>query len=341
MRKLLNTLLFFILSGVINAQTLPLVEEFDFSTPWSFTNGAGIQSYPFTSEFYATFNLNSEPYLNSSEITIESPTYSFDSCSYLVLTFPLSGVIESTDTLSLDYFDNEWVTITKFTGFYFNPMAVFNTPSTATKFRFNLKTDTSKIKFYPLSLNPDSAITYPDSLRPIEVDESTSYVAGRPLTLQVYYYDIAYFKIECGTSLPITLISFKGTPMEDYNLIEWITASELNNDFFILQKSLDANNFISIGMIDGGGNSNTTLNYDYIDSTPNQITYYKLTQVDFNGLREDSEMIVVLRNNGDEHLKVSKIYNLLGQEVNENYTGVKIYVFEDGSVIKRYSIQQN
>ncbi|HIP35390.1 MAG TPA: hypothetical protein EYG85_00880 [Crocinitomix sp.] len=85
--------------------------------------------------------------------------------------------------------------------------------------------------------------------------------------------------------LPISLIEFEATPNE-LNEIElfWSTASEQNNDYFILQKSTDGINFKTLTTVDGAGNSSRIVNYFEIDPTPNAgINYYRLIQVDFDG----------------------------------------------------------
>src|SRR5690606_27551387 len=64
----------------------------------------------------------------------------------------------------------------------------------------------------------------------------------------------------------------------------WITYSEINNDKFIVESSEDANEYNEIGVVYGNGNSNTVLQYEYLDPNPYRaITYYRIKQVDYNG----------------------------------------------------------
>jgi hypothetical protein len=92
--------------------------------------------------------------------------------------------------------------------------------------------------------------------------------------------------------LPIELSSFTANCQEPNIVLNWSTASETNNDYFILEHSSDGINFSSIGNVDGAGNSNSVLNYQFIDNSPySQTTYYRLKQTDFDGQFEYSDMV--------------------------------------------------
>lgn len=90
-----------------------------------------------------------------------------------------------------------------------------------------------------------------------------------------------------NSPLPITLVDFKGNCNADNVTVNWTTASETNNDYFEVQRSVDGANYSTIAIVDGAGNSNTMLNYSYTDFYPNATgSYYRLRQVDFNGQNE-------------------------------------------------------
>jgi hypothetical protein len=94
--------------------------------------------------------------------------------------------------------------------------------------------------------------------------------------------------------LPVELLSFTGKNLDDKNLLEWATLTETNNDYFIIEKSKDGNDFEVLKQVDGAGNSNTVLFYNETDDTPfNPVTYYKLKQVDFEGSYTYSDIISV------------------------------------------------
>jgi hypothetical protein len=66
--------------------------------------------------------------------------------------------------------------------------------------------------------------------------------------------------------------------------LEWSTATEINNDYFVVERSLDALYFEAVGRITGAGNSNKIQNYKEEDMEPYLGTsYYRIKQVDFNG----------------------------------------------------------
>jgi hypothetical protein len=84
--------------------------------------------------------------------------------------------------------------------------------------------------------------------------------------------------------LPIELISFNAIRKGEIVKTEWATASERDNDFFVVERSENGFLFDEIGTIEGAGNSNTLLTYQHYDIQPlNGINYYRLKQVDFNG----------------------------------------------------------
>lgn len=94
--------------------------------------------------------------------------------------------------------------------------------------------------------------------------------------------------------LPIELIEFSGLECDNSILINWVTASEKNNEYFSLYKSIDGINFNMIYNISGAGNSTITLNYKYIDNDNIiNLQYYKLIQTDYDGLTTESNIIAV------------------------------------------------
>ena len=89
------------------------------------------------------------------------------------------------------------------------------------------------------------------------------------------------------SSLPIKLKSFKAYNSNKGVIVEWSTASEINNDFFSVQRSIDGFNFIEIGRVRGAGNSTILLDYSYTDEHPyNGTSYYRLKQTDYDGKSE-------------------------------------------------------
>jgi hypothetical protein len=85
-------------------------------------------------------------------------------------------------------------------------------------------------------------------------------------------------------ALPIKLIAFTAACENDQVKLNWATATEVNNDYFMVQRTADGSNFKTIAIVDGAGNSTTRMNYSFIDEQPlNGNAYYRLKQTDFDG----------------------------------------------------------
>ncbi len=96
--------------------------------------------------------------------------------------------------------------------------------------------------------------------------------------------------------LPVTLISFTGKTEENFNLIEWKTASEILNKGFELQRSVNGKDFDAIGFVKGAGSTTTLQEYNFKDDeVENRLYYYRLKQEDFNGEYKFSNIIAVNR----------------------------------------------
>lgn len=94
--------------------------------------------------------------------------------------------------------------------------------------------------------------------------------------------------------LPVTLLYFTGTLIEDKVHLNWETASELNNDYFVVERSGDTKNWTVIGSVKGNGTTDIPHQYSLIDAQPlNGENYYRLRQVDFDGTGSYSRIILI------------------------------------------------
>lgn len=94
--------------------------------------------------------------------------------------------------------------------------------------------------------------------------------------------------------LPVSLLSFVAYKVQGGVLLEWVTASEKNNDYFTVYRSNNGLQFEAIGTISGVGNSNIIHEYNYTDySVFGGVTYYKLGQTDYDGKKTYSRIISV------------------------------------------------
>lgn len=96
------------------------------------------------------------------------------------------------------------------------------------------------------------------------------------------------------TPLPVNLLFFNAQVANSKIEINWATASELNNDYFIVERSANGENFLSIGEVKGNGTTNNRNDYKMIDTSPlNGKAYYRLKQTDYDGSFKYSKIITV------------------------------------------------
>jgi hypothetical protein len=99
-------------------------------------------------------------------------------------------------------------------------------------------------------------------------------------------------------ALPITLEKFTANLTNNTVELNWVTASEINNNYFIIERSTNGLDFEEIARIDGAGNSQTRLDYSYTDfqNVDAPIVYYRLIQVDYDGKSETFQIVAVQKN---------------------------------------------
>lgn len=110
--------------------------------------------------------------------------------------------------------------------------------------------------------------------------------------------EIDFFGVSISYSsvLPIDLMDFYGQALQNgERQISWQTASECNNSHFLLQRKTKDEDFTTIARIEGGGTSSSVLQYDYYDSeyANDELLYYQLIQVDYNGQEKTYQPIAI------------------------------------------------
>ena len=157
--------------------------------------------------------------------------------------------------------------------------------------------------------------------------------------------------------LPIELVDFSGHCNNDIVTLNWITATEKNNDYFTIEKSKDAFNFTEVGTVKGAGSSNTQLKYKFEDNdSRTDLRYYRIKQTDFDKTITYSQIITaekckplfdfefeVFPNPANDQLNISTsafgtklvIINLFGKIIYENNgdaneTVIDVSQFESG-----------
>lgn len=115
---------------------------------------------------------------------------------------------------------------------------------------------------------------------------------------------------DTNSSLPVDLLSFEAKGESDQVTLTWSTASELNNDYFEIERSVDRVHFEAIDRIYGAGNSNEVIDYQTADESPLWGTsYYRLKQTDFDGTFSYSEMVSIQRDLDVESLRLNTYPN--------------------------------
>ena len=103
------------------------------------------------------------------------------------------------------------------------------------------------------------------------------------------------------TPLPVELINFTAELKNRVVELNWETKSEINNDYFIVERSRDGFNWENLNQVDGAGNSVVSLIYESFDNIPFvETSYYRLKQVDFDGVFKYSNIQSVNLINGRE-----------------------------------------
>ncbi len=128
------------------------------------------------------------------------------------------------------------------------------------------------------------------------------------------------FSGPCGSFayLPVELLTFYATCENNSSQLTWTTASERNNDYFLIEKGDLNGDFKIVEKIKGSGNSSDSKHYNFSDLYAfSGISYYRLSQVDFNG---KSELLstVPFENNCLEREKSTCYYNPTLNEITIN-----------------------
>ncbi len=125
----------------------------------------------------------------------------------------------------------------------------------------------------------------------ISIDAAGAY--SEPVTYSLVY-----------TALPVEWLYFKATKRNDNSVLEFATATEIDNNHFLVQKSTNGRDFITLETIEGAGHSVEIIHYSTIDTRlENGYNYYRIVQVDYNGASNMTD-IEVIEHTTDESVSV-------------------------------------
>ncbi len=96
--------------------------------------------------------------------------------------------------------------------------------------------------------------------------------------------------------IPVELISFTANVVDRKVNLNWVTATEINNKGFEIQRSKDykiekLQDWETIGFVEGKGTTTQTQNYSFVDNPPSGKFLYRLKQIDYDGAYEYSSEI--------------------------------------------------
>lgn len=126
-----------------------------------------------------------------------------------------------------------------------------------------------------------------------------------------------------GTVLAATISSFSAQKINSEVGLTWKTLTEIENKGFSIQRSIDGNNWSSIGYVKGAGNSSIELKYAFVDKAPfNGQNYYRLEREDYNGNKRLSEVVSV-------DMAGSSFYTILQNPIADN---IQVMIHTDEQV---------
>jgi hypothetical protein len=142
------------------------------------------------------------------------------------------------------------------------------------------------------------------------------------------YKNFSDFVVASGVSLlPVTLVDLRANPIDRCIRVSWKTELELNNEKFLIGRSIDGMAFTIIGEVAGHGTTTVPQEYLFDDCSVDQniLYYYQLEQVDYDGHTDWSP--IVSAKLFDDEIITKDVFNLLGQKILENQSGFSITRF--------------
>ena len=111
----------------------------------------------------------------------------------------------------------------------------------------------------------------------------------------IFLTDLAWSNI-----VPVQLLYLRGKANGSRNELNWATATEINSDYFSVQRSVDLREFAEVGKVKSAGNSRQKIEYNFTDESPLPgVNYYRLRQIDRDGSSEFSKIIAINSQNTD------------------------------------------
>lgn len=261
---------------------IPLVCYVQISEPFDSFNGPGEWTSPGgntgSHSGELCYNITGN-YLDNQWYIFESPIYDFSTWSTVELLWYQESDIRNGDNFRIYVYDQGWY------GYDISGLS----------------------GYYGITLSPTATLITFDLL---------TFGSG---SLNGKYSHVRFLEIYDPTPLPVELTNFKASVIEEGVLLEWGTASENASSHYSIYRSQDGEAWKFLQDVPAAGYSTSNIEYTYIDHTILfNDTYYRLDQVDIDGLIEEY---------GPEHVyrsrepKILRRTNLWGQSIDDNYQG--------------------
>ncbi|MEM9023933.1 MAG: T9SS type A sorting domain-containing protein, partial [Bacteroidota bacterium] len=286
-----------------------------------FPSGAGANTNDFTGE--ASITVSSSPQTGGGTFFAESLGGATQQATFVMgryWNFNLtSGSLNGTVNVRFFYDDNELTTLTDTAQGWNNTIAGGSAVESGIMWFKTQGVDFDHTLYITASGLSNSIQLTPagfgtvDGVRYVQFDGVSSFSGGS-----------AAFTVGVNSVfLPIELLHFDATKRGSDVLLTWSTASEINNDFFTIERSSDRFNWEVVAIVDGAGNSSTQLDYLTWDREPLPgVSYYRLKQTDFNGAFEYSDLRKVVFDGQGNGLSIKAVPNPSFGEVNVNVNSV-------------------
>ncbi|MBL0341857.1 MAG: T9SS type A sorting domain-containing protein [Bacteroidetes bacterium] len=147
-----------------------------------------------------------------------------------------------------------------------------------------------------------------------------------------------------STPLPVELITFNGKSKGSFNYLFWSTNSEVNNEYFNIEKITNGFEFKTIGRVEGNGTTSQSSNYSFEDNYPNNgVNYYRLKQFDIDGEYRVTSCIAVENTSTNYEFNIyptnsSGIYKI---NIHEKGKGELKVIDINGKVLQKESLELN
>jgi glucose/arabinose dehydrogenase len=107
----------------------------------------------------------------------------------------------------------------------------------------------------------------------------------------------SFYFSSSNVTLPLDVLTFTGSLQNNATLLDWETVNEINTSLFIIERSIDGQNYVRIGAVAATGNSNSNNKYSFTDydvaSQLSPVLYYRLKMTDRDGAYTYSKVITI------------------------------------------------